>query len=127
MFKRIVIPTVLMLLLALLLAACGGAPEATPTLPPTATAVPTEARPTATPQPAIDVAALSLADLQATATALDDEIAVEERHMESASGSDGASVQALLDRLRRSRKEIQTLIDAAGGAEAATAEATAES
>jgi hypothetical protein len=128
MLNRMRKPAVpMILLLALLLAACGGEPAATATLVPSETPIPTEAPPTNTPQPTVDVASLSVTELQATAEALEEEIAVEERHLESASGSEGASVQALIDRLRRSLREVQALIDAAGGAAEATVEATAES
>lgn len=123
MLKRIVIPAVFMLLLA----ACGAQETPTPTAAPTETPVPTQAAPTSTPAPTVDVASLTTADLQATVEALEEELAIEERHLEAASGYEGASVQEAISSLKRQIREIRALIAAADGGAEATAEATTES
>lgn len=116
-------------MLMLTLAACGGeAATPTPTPPPpTETPEPTEARPTNTPEPTVDMSALSVEDLQGTAQAIETQIAVEERNLASASGMDSATYQNLITQLTEELREIQALIDEAGGVEdEPEAEATEE-
>ena len=114
-------------IMVLALAACGGgAPEATATPLPTETPVPTEAPPTRTPEPTVDVSALSADNLMATAQAIETELTIQERNLGSASGSEGASVQATIDRLKRQLAEVMALVEAAQGEAEATEEATAE-
>ena len=108
------------LVLALVLTACGGE-SSTSTPEPSDTPAPIETRaPTSTPMPTIDPASLSATDLLATVDALETKREEEEEHLSSASGSDGASVQAEIDRLAREIREIRTLAEAAGGGEEVT-------
>ncbi len=113
--------------LLLILAACGGATEPTATpLPPTATTAPTRTpAPTVevTPTPAME--AMTLEQLQEREAAIVAELAIEQRHMDGASGFEGAQVQEILDRLNRELREVRNLMEAASGAEATEA-ATSE-
>ncbi|MBK8019866.1 MAG: hypothetical protein IPK19_00245 [Chloroflexi bacterium] len=124
---------ILCAVLVLALAACGGAQEAAtptspPAAPPTETVAPTQRPPTAAPAPTVDPASLPVADLQATVTALGAELAIQERNLAAASGSEGASVQVNVDKIKRKIAQLTALIEAAGGAEEveATEEATTE-
>ncbi|MBZ0300488.1 MAG: hypothetical protein K8J31_12135 [Anaerolineae bacterium] len=117
----------LLLGIVLILAACGGAEQAAPTAEPTSSPAPTATRaPTHTPEPTVDVASLSADNLLATVDALETELAIEERHLSSASGMDGSSVQANIDQIKKEIKEVRALADAAGSGAEATEEATAE-
>lgn len=125
---------ILCAVLVLALAACwrGAQEAATPTsppaAPPTETVAPTQRPPTAAPAPTVDPASLPVADLQATVTALGAESAIQERNLAAASGSEGASVQVNVDKIKRKIAQLTALIEAAGGAEEveATEEATTE-
>ena len=124
--RQMKIPSVLITLL-LILAACGGAKDHTATpLPPTATTARTRTpAPTVavTPTPAME--AMTLEQLQEREAAIVAELAIEQRHMDGASGFEGAQVQEILDRLNRELREVRELIEAAGSAEATEA-ATSE-
>lgn len=118
--RNAVVLVAILALLALALAGCGGEPQPTPTAtrpPATNTPVPTQAPPTDTPAPTVDPASLPVADLQATAEWVEAELAIQERNLGSASGADGASIQATVDRLKRQLREITALIEAAGADE----------
>ena len=126
MTKQAQILVVLMILMLILAACGGGTQEATPTsVPPTAAEPTRTAAPTIEPTPTQELASMTLEELQARADAITAEIAIEQRHMEGASGFEGAQVQDLLDRLNRELREVLALIEAAGGAQA-TEEATTE-
>lgn len=117
-------------LMIVALAACGGqqASTPTPTPQPTDTPAPTQVVPTRTPEPTPDMSALTASDLWATVEAIEAELAIQERNLGSASGAEGASIQATIDRLRRSLREARALAEAAEdeGEAGATAEATEE-
>ncbi len=102
--------TLTALVLILALTACGAAPTATPQ--PTDTPAPTDTPvPSRTPEPTVDIASLGAPELYATIEALQEELAYEEQHLQSASGSDGASVQALIEKLRTEIQELTELAE----------------
>ncbi len=104
------------LAMVLMLAACG--PEPTPTPLPTDTPAPTNTpAPTMTPEPTLDLASLTAPEISATIEALEEELQLEEDHLLSASGSDGATIQGTIDRLRREIRELTALLEEAEGAE----------
>lgn len=114
MRKQFVLLSVVLTLV--LLAACG--PEPTPTPLPTDTPAPTNTpAPTMTPEPTPDLAALTAPEISATLEALEEELQLEEDHLLSASGSDGATIQGNIDRLRREIRELTALLEEAEGGE----------
>jgi hypothetical protein len=111
----------LALVMSLALTSCGGSETPTSTPMPSDTPVPTGTRaPTNTPMPTIDPASLSATELWATVEALEAEQEVEKQHLAGASGSDGAAVQAEIDRLTREIREVRVWAEAAEGGEEVT-------
>ncbi|MBN2470513.1 MAG: hypothetical protein JXN59_07305 [Anaerolineae bacterium] len=105
-----------MLALVLMLAACG--PEPTPTPLPTDTPAPTNTpAPTMTPEPTLDLASLTAPEISATIEALEEQLEIEEEHLSSASGAEGATVQGNIDRLIREIRELTALLEDAEGGE----------
>ncbi len=114
--SRTSIPVLSLILIAVLaLAACGEAPTATPL--PTNTPAPTDTpAPTRTPAPTVDTASLPLADLQATATALEEKLAYAHSAAEVASSAaeENAAAQDI-SRYENQIAQINELIASAGG------------
>jgi len=116
MCKRdLLVPSGILLILALVLVACGGAASNTPV--PTNTVGPTDTpRPTSTPVPTVDTASLTVDDLQATVAALETEL---EAARTSASGASGEGEESdydvIIDGIERKLEAAQALMQAAMG------------
>jgi hypothetical protein len=114
MYKRNFISlSIVLLVLGFALAGCGGSESATNT--PVPTVGPTDTpRPTSTPVPTIDMANLSINDLQVTAAALETSIAQEEENAAGASGeAEEGSAELNRAHFERKLEEVQELIEAA--------------
>ncbi len=107
---------ILLLVLAAILAACGGAEPPTPTPEPSNTPGPTHTpRPTNTPVPTVDVASLTVDDLQATRTALEAELETLEREAAGASGSEDANYAFRIEEVHKELDALDARIEAEGG------------